>query len=169
MTDENDSVAEPDARLVATAYHEAGHAVMAVLMGRLVHKVTIEPGKSPFGEARLGQCEMGKGRSKSSKDPLEEEALILYAGMVAEAHFTDEYCEQGAKQDLGYIASLLETRVETQKQFEKLQRRLLDKTDYLLAEESNARAVELVAKELLEKTTISGRAVKHFVRQSTGS
>lgn len=171
LTDEGASQAEADggrqARLVATAYHESGHAVMAVLLGRLVHKVTIEPGKSPFGQMRLGQCEMGKGRSKASKDLLEEEVLILYAGMVAEAHFSGKYCESGARQDLANILRLLEPRVKTQKQLERLQKRLLGKTEYLLADDVHARAIKLIASELLEKTTISGRAVRHFFRQAT--
>ena len=94
-------------RLVATAYHEAGHAVMAQSLGRLVQKVTILPGKSQFGEVRLGICEIRKGRSKASKDLLEDEALILLAGMVAEARFTGQYCEQGATQDLRNLQQLL--------------------------------------------------------------
>ena len=54
-------------QLTATSYHEAGHAVMAISLGRLVHKVTIVPGKSQFGDTRLGACEMQKGRSSASK------------------------------------------------------------------------------------------------------
>ena len=33
---------------VATAYHEAGHAVMAMAVGRSIQKVTIAPGKLQF-------------------------------------------------------------------------------------------------------------------------
>lgn len=140
---------------------------MAVSLGRLVHKVTIEPGKSQFGEKRLGRCEMGKGRSKASKDPLEEDVLILYAGMVAEAHFTGQYCKSGAREDLANILRLIEPRVKTQKQLERLQKRLLNKTEHLLADEKYAKAIQMIAVELIEKTTISGRAVQHFFRQAT--
>lgn len=161
---QRDETVSPE--LIATAYHEAGHAVMAVLQGRLVHKLTIVPGKSAFGHKRLGLCEMGKGRSKASRDHLEEEVLILYAGMVAEAHFTGEYCEAGALQDLAVASRILESRANSQSQLERLQRRLLDKTEHLLADEEHAEAVRLVAGELLRRTTISGRSVRHFCNQA---
>jgi hypothetical protein len=76
-------------RLAATAYHEAGHAVMALSLGRLIQKVTILPGKSQFGEVRLGACEIRKGRSKASKDLLEDEALILLAAWLLKLALLD--------------------------------------------------------------------------------
>ncbi|MCO8122659.1 cell division protein FtsH [Stieleria sp. TO1_6] len=153
-------------RLMATAYHEAGHAVVALSLGRLIQKVTILPGKSQFGVARLGACEIRKGRSKASKDPVEDEALILLAGMVAEARFTGQYCQQGATADLRTLRRLLHNRASSEGQMERLQRRLLDKTEHLLRDEGHAMAVEMIARELIEKTTISGRAVRHFFAQA---
>jgi len=49
---------------------------------------------------RLGTCKIQKGRNKPTKDWLEDEVMILYAGMVAESGFTKQYCEIGAAQDL---------------------------------------------------------------------
>ena len=46
--------------LRATAYHEAGHAVMAMILGRAVQKVTIVPGQSHLGAQRLGACHLQK-------------------------------------------------------------------------------------------------------------
>ena len=34
----------------ATAYHEAGHAVMALALGRTVHRVTILPEREHLGQ-----------------------------------------------------------------------------------------------------------------------
>lgn len=153
-------------QLTATAYHEAGHAVMAVSLGRSIQKVTIKPGRSQFGEAQLGVCELKKGRSKRSKDLLEDEVLILFAGMVAEARFTGQYSPQGASQDLRVIGRLLDRRANSPRQIERLQRRLLDKTEHLLHDEGHAQAIEMIAQELIEKTIISGRAVRHFFDQA---
>ena len=162
-----DCNADPVAlRLIATAYHEAGHAVMAQSLGRLVQKVTILPGKSQFGQARLGICEIRKGRSKASKDQLEDEALILLAGMVAEARFTGQYCQSGAAQDLRNLQRLLQHRANSEAQLESLQRKMLAKTEHLLHADGPSRAIELVACELLQKQTISGRAVRHFFEQA---
>jgi ATP-dependent Zn protease len=153
------------AKLTATAYHEAGHAVAAVSLGRPIQKVTISPGQTLAG-VRLGHCEMKKGRSKGSSDWLEDQVLILFAGMVSEAKFTGRYCTSGAAEDLRIIDRLLESRAGNERQSQRLHRRMLSKTEYLLDDEAHAQAIESIAAELLEKTTISGRAVKHFFDQA---
>lgn len=153
-------------KLTATAYHEAGHAVMALSLERAVQKVTIKPGRSEFGQSRLGVCQIGKAKPKASRNLLEDDVLILFAGMVAESQFTGHYCQRGAAEDLRLIERLLENRVSTQKQFDRLHRRLLDKTEHELADDANSKAVELIANELIEKETISGRAARHFYRQA---
>ncbi len=146
----------------ATAYHEAGHAVMALSIGRPVQKVTVMPRKTPSGSVRLGVCEMQKGRSKSSKNWIDDDVLILFAGMVSEARFTGQYCRQGASQDLRDIKRLLLHRARDERQLERVQKRLLAKAEHLLNEQGNALAIELIARELIEKGSISGRAVRHF-------
>jgi len=153
--------------LRATAYHEAGHAVVAFLVGRPVEKVTISPAQMQTGGRRLGACKVQKGRSKASSDPLEDEVLILFAGMVAERMLTGRYCLHGAAQDLRAVKRLLGTRAASERQLDRLSRRMLDKTEYLLSDPVNARAVELIADELVEKETVSGRAVRHFVTQAS--
>lgn len=157
---------QSELQLTATAYHEAGHAVMASLVGRPIQKVSIAPGKLQTGGGRLGVCQIQKGRIKASKDWLEDEVMILFSGMVAEAHFTGQYCQDGAGQDLRGITRLLRTRPGTERQLEKVQRRMLDKTEHLLRDEPNAQAIRWIAEELLAKTTISGRAVKHILHQA---
>ena len=140
---------------------------MATIVGRPIQKVTICAANLSMGGLRLGACKIRKGRSKPSKDWLEDEALIFFAGMVAESRVTGQYCEKGARQDLRVVKRLLsQTRATSPRQLEKLERRLLDKTEYLLSEEPHAKAVEMVAKELMEKTTISGRAVVHLFNQA---
>lgn len=157
---------EMTAERAATAYHEAGHAVMAISLGRSIHKVTIVAGRTQYGGAKLGSCELQKGRSRSTKDVLEDEVLILLAGMVAEAHFTGHYCPQGAAQDLRGVERLLCTRAKSQKQHEKLHRRMLDKTEHLLQDSANSDAIRKVAAELIKKNTLSGRAVRHFFSEA---
>jgi len=148
--------------LKATAYHEAGHAVMALFLGRPIDKVTISPGKSAIGVERLGACHMKKGRGKGSKDWLEDEVMILLAGMVAESQITGQYCAAGAAQDLRFVRRFLQSRAEGERQVERLERRLLSKTENHLSDRALWSAIEKIAAELLKNQTISGRSARHL-------
>ncbi len=154
-------------QLTATAYHEAGHAVMALALGRLVQKVTVVARKSQVGGTQLGVCQMKNGRSKASRNLLDDEVMILFAGMVAEARYTGQYCQQAARQDLRTIKRLLCDRVSNQSQHDRLHRRLLDKTEHVLSRNGHPQAIELIANELIQKLTVSGRAVRHHYEQTT--
>lgn len=162
----NQNASQAEIELTATAFHEAGHAVMAISLGRPVQKVTIAPGRMETGGTRLGACELRKGRGRASQDVIEDEVLILLAGMVAEARFTGRYCPHGATQDLRTVQRVLESRANTQRQLERLQRRLLEKTEHLLSDDAHVAAIESIARELIEKTSISGRAVRHHFDQA---
>ena len=163
---QRDLTASELSRLTATAFHEAGHSVMALSLGRTVGKISIEPSKPQYGTARLGTCLVDKERYKASKTWLEDEVMILLAGMVAESFVTEKYCQQGAAQDLRSARRLMETRIKTQRQLERLEKRMLRLTEHQLAESAEREAIEAIAKELLEKRTISGRAARHHYRQA---
>lgn len=165
--DNNDAPAETATpKLVAVAYHEAGHAVMAVSLGRSIQKATIVPAQIQTGGVRLGTVKMHQVRNQGTHDMLEDSVMILFAGMVAEAQFTGSYCPGGAASDLRAIERLLATRANTQRQLEKLHRRMLDKTEHMLGDQVHEKAIELVAAQLLEHQTIKGRLVKHFLNQA---
>lgn len=140
----------------ATAHHEAGHAVIAMALGRPVQKVSIQPDSK-----RLGWCAFKKGAFRPTDDWLEREILISLAGLAAEAKFTGEYGWAGATHDLRIVQKLATQRAG-EAQSEKLQRRMLAKVENLLSGEGNWLAVELMAAELLRKREISGRAARHF-------
>ncbi|MGJ8672873.1 M50 family metallopeptidase [Rubritalea sp.] len=141
-----------------TAYHEAGHAVMAILMGRSVQKVSIIPSQN-----RLGAVTMQKGRAKQVQDKLEAEMLILLAGMAAEGRKSGQYNLVGASQDLRMVEKLALSRAGNPKQATKLIHKTLDKTQHLLSNKANWSAVKAIAKELLENESISGRAAVHHL------
>src|SRR5215831_19274057 len=82
---------------VATAYHEAGHAVAALALDRPVVKVSILADRD-----RAGICFFGKSVYRPSEDWLEREVLIALAGLAAEARQTGEYDHDAAARDLRY-------------------------------------------------------------------
>ncbi len=146
----------PDPRQL-TAYHEAGHAVIALVVGRSLQKVTIAANRE-----RLGLCHIQKGRSKQSKDWLEDEILILMAGMASEARLSGTYNQSGADQDLRMARRFAMMRAGNAKQAERLERKLLTKTEHLLSDEQTWDAVVKIAADLLARETISGRAAQHW-------
>jgi ATP-dependent Zn protease len=140
----------------ATAYHEAGHAVMALALGRPVHRVSV----LPDGQF-LGLCRFGKGIFRPSEDWLEREILIALGGIAAEAIHTGDYAWDGAARDRQYVRGLAVQRAG-ERQAERLERRLLAKAEHLLAQQGHWRAVELIAAELRQRGVISGRAARHL-------
>jgi hypothetical protein len=138
----------------ATAYHEAGHAVMALALGRVVHRLTIHPDRD-----HLGLCQFGKGTSRPTDDWLEREILIALGGLAAEARHTGNYGWEEAGKDRQFVASLCVQRAG-ERQAERLERRLLAKAEHLLARPGHWEAVELIAAELLKRGAISGRAAR---------
>ena len=148
--------ATPLADAVATAYHEAGHAVVALILDRPVHRVSVLPNRD-----RLGQCEFGKSRFRPSEDWVETELLISLAGMAAEARHTGTYDLVAAGQDLRYVRRLALQRT-SERALERFEKRMLSKVEHILADDGHWRAVELIAAELVKLGTISGRAARHL-------
>jgi hypothetical protein len=83
--------------LPVVAYHEAGHAVMASLVGRKVECATIEPegmtaGHPVHDRSVLVARGNGEERLGSQRKPLLEEVIrevmVDYAGVLAQAKFT---------------------------------------------------------------------------------
>ena len=147
----------------ATAYHEAGHAVVAMALGRPVQRVSVLP-RQEF----LGVCHFGKGVFRPSKDWLEQEVLMSLAGMVAEARRTGEYDRAAAGRDLMYVRRLAVQRAG-ERQADRLERRLVAKVENLLADEGHWRAVELIVAELMRCGSISGRAAQHLFDRGVAS
>ena len=139
-----------------TAYHEAGHAVMALVLDRPVQHVSVLPSRQ-----YLGMCQFRKGVFRPSKDWLVHEILIALAGIAAEARHTGLYAWAGAARDLKYVRRLAIQRAGD-RQAERLERRLLAKTENLLADDNHWHAVETIARELLRLGSISGRAARHL-------
>jgi ATP-dependent Zn protease len=144
----------------ATAFHEAGHAVAALALGRPVHRVSV------LGDREhLGTCHFGKAVFRPSEDWLEREMLIALAGLAAEARHAGRYAWEGAGRDLQYAAELARQRAGGARQAERLQKRMLSKVEHLLGQEGNWRAVERIAAELLRYGALSGRAARHLYEE----
>jgi ATP-dependent Zn protease len=143
-----------------TAYHEAGHAVMALALGRPVNRVTVHP-NGRFD----GLCTFGKAVFRPSEDWVEREILIALAGLAAEAMHTGEYAWDAAEQDRNYVKGLALERAGNARQAERLEKRMLSKAEHILSKEENWQAVERLAAELLRSGEVSGRAARHIYEE----
>ena len=146
---------------LVTAYHEAGHAVVALALDRPVHRVSVLP-----NQEHLGKCEFRKGVQRGSVDFIEQEILISLAGMAAEARLTGRYDRGGAGRDLRYVRTLALQRA-TEKQLDRYERRMLSKVENLMGDDTLWAAVESIAKELMAHGQISGRAALHLFKRAT--
>ncbi|MBN9122901.1 MAG: cell division protein FtsH [Planctomycetes bacterium] len=144
-----------------TAYHEAGHAVIALALGRTIHKVSVLPNRE-----RLGECRFGKGNVRATDDWVEREILIALGGPAAEARHTGAYAPNEAKEDLRFVRRLALER-KSDRAVERYEQRMLGKVEYMLADEGVWKAVELIAAELLKHGAISGRAARHLFELAT--
>lgn len=144
----------------ATAYHEAGHAVVAVLLGKAVHRVSVVP-KWTWA----GKCEFGPGQHKRAESWIEREVLVSLAGLAAEARHTGSYDRVGAARDLLFVRQTLRHRT-TSRGWERLERRMLSKVEAMLADDVAWNAVTRIAEALLQHGTISGRMVQHLVAEA---
>jgi len=146
-----------DANKLATAYHQAGHAVVALILGRSIEKLSVVR-----NSIRLGVVQLGKGRFGRKQDYYENEALILLGGLVSEEKHTGVYNWGGADQDLRALRRLSLARVTRDQDADKLERKLLDKTSHLLEQDEHWKCVERIVQELMRCDTISGRAARHL-------
>jgi hypothetical protein len=140
-----------------TAFHEAGHAVAALVLGRPVAWVSIQPDRK-----YLGVCAFDKGVFRRSEDWVEREGVIALAGVAAEAGFTGELDWAGAAHDRDYALRLARGRNGDDRKAERLVKRWLSKADHLLGRGDAWEAVERIAQELVRKDEISGRAARHL-------
>ena len=142
-----------------TAYHEAGHAVVALALGRPVLGVSVLPRRQAPGRLRVSQGSIpavgglagtrsaDRARRDRRRGPSYRHLRLGQRGP-----------RPGTCPQPGGAAS-------GRAQAERLERRLLAKVEHLLGKEGHWRAVELIAREMVLRGEISGRTARHLFEQ----
>jgi hypothetical protein len=142
------------------AYHEAGHFVVAHVLGLGVLDVTIEP----KGET-LGRVESDEGEP-TSVESLLHQVIELYAGYEAWVRFdpsSEEKARLGASEDdeqaNGYLLRLGKKGPDQERELRERAKQLV---------EEHWRAIEALANELLEAGRISVCAGELIIEVAKG-
>jgi hypothetical protein len=160
------------AELVATAYHEAGHAVAAHALGRAFTRVSIEP----IGDT-LGRCSFrppgewfrpDERLDGATRRRLEERIMISLAGPEAEARFTGVHDEEAAEEDVerafAHACFMTGDEAEAWAYLDWLRHRTLN----LMRRAGLDDAVEALATELLERTEVGYRRGRAIIEDAMG-
>jgi len=156
----------------ATAYHEAGHAVVATLLGREVKTVTIKPEGDDNGQTVWTEKTEDEIRNLMKRGFVDLYMMIIsFAGPIAEARF-DTDNPVGALKDHGSARNFAHCTwphgEQTGREYEPdclAARRALDGArEQALAEvTSHWGIIEDVARRLFDDKTLTGEQVANLV------
>jgi ATP-dependent Zn protease len=143
-----------------SAYHEAGHAVCAVLIGIFLSRSFLSPDVND-DDAGTTFVKMPQA---DNEEEISKSVIYLLSGGFAEAKFVGkEYDSRGAYKDAQQAVALL--RGYNVEQRRALTKRCAEAATTLL--DSNWKAVESVAAELLKSISIGGDVVEKMVKRHT--
>ena len=160
----------------ATAYHEAGHCVAAILYGRTIRYVTIAPGKR---KNRQGQVMVGRRlirrvkvapSAEQTKADVNAALIGCYAGGICESASTGRPVEPSSITDdhnaaVGMVSAFLGEDA-TPAILQDALVRLYQESQKLFMSPKACRAVRHIADALIVRRTLTGGEVKRLVLQA---
>ena len=159
-----------DNRKLATAYHEAGHAVAAFHLGAALGKVSI---KADPEDGSLGRCHtpLPKWFNPDDIDARTHEwvrkhVVISLAGRAAEKLLTGRNNNAGARGDLQYATKLALYVTGSNESAGAYLRWLTLEAGNLVNCEVQKVAIEAVARELLSRECLPSSDVKDVIRRA---
>ncbi len=148
-----------------TAWHEAGHAMMAVLCGGEIERVTVEP---PYddGPARFGDT-VTRWRGLSNRQLVEAEIRVSLAGPIAEMIYRGESAalelvpEWAADWNAAHEAAI--SICNKQPAARRLLQSVVDEINQLMDSANAWAAVSAIADDLLAHETLDHEQVAYHV------
>jgi hypothetical protein len=157
-------------KLKRTAYHEAGHAVMAYCLNYYIRHVSIIPEGDILGHLQRGQRENVKGAefnpSAGTRNGIEKKAMVSWGGNVAEylltRHKFRTVSEQD-EQDVFYCLLYLSSNAQEAGAYSDW---LWYRTKTMLQASWHWAATEALARELFDHRYIGGNRVRQIIKES---
>jgi ATP-dependent Zn protease len=154
--------------LEATAYHEAGHAVATIELGRAVRRLTILPDAE---QSSRGHCQgttegewfhpayNSDGRTRAR---VEQRLMITLAGAIAERHFTGHRNNVGASADDAKAVGLARSFCGSTREADAYLGWLAVRTELLITHPLHWPTVKALATALLTEKMLSGKRVREI-------
>ena len=142
---------------VSSAFHESGHAVIAILLGVAVDAVELLPeGSNPCGKFRFGAVR---------QDQADLVAIIAKSGLIAELVFNPSASRSPRRQDERIAMRACRGRLDTL--FPASRARFMRNAELqaLQLVAAHLPVIAALAQQLLAKGKLSGQEVTDFVRQ----
>lgn len=156
----------------ATAYHEAGHAVVMAWHNRAIRHVSIVPTGDAAGFVIPGKAkqeleERGAILSASGRIWVENEIVICLAGGLAAERLTGEPYEDPTVPGSDYwqATNLAVMVCRSQEETDAFLQWLLERTKNVIALPAIWEAIEDLAAALLADKSLSGRKARRLIRR----
>lgn len=164
-------------RLTATAFHEAGHALMAYLQRIPFRSITVvpDPGADTLGRVLMGRwpdwanLDSNKYREKAAREYFQRRMRVDMAGQIAEVHHRGRRVRFGLHQDNG---NAVDSAFDLWGGRKDTAQAMLDWLYLDTRDRQTAPAVwpslEVLADALLVHRTLGARAVHSCIRDAIG-
>lgn len=142
----------------AIAYHEAGHAIVAIILNARFRYVTMKEDENSLGHVKYYNRKFFKNiewkfPTPLEKEKIEKELIVGSAGFIAEKKFTGRGNKIGARSDWTKLAMLTMTFKGSQKQVNAYLKYISITAAELVSSEWDP--ITLFASELLKRETLS--------------
>ena len=156
-------------RLEATAYHEAGHAVMAHTLGVRMHGASIIADGDVLGHVRFKKPrwlifeELSGEATPRAQNWIERNIQVAYAGQLTEKMYMGRSNQGGARADDEGMADLALCACGSAEEARAFLQWLELRAAAPLGTPRFKVAVEAVARELLARKKLTGREIKKTI------
>jgi len=147
------------------AFHEAGHAVMAFILGRQIRRATIRQMRGLSGHVEFERAASGVSEAMEHyRRPIEADVLVLLAGRAAECELTLGSPPSHAGLDRENARALLRLLEDCDEVISSWMRYLLVRAQSILQEEWPA--VYSVARALMRDEELDGDGVAQAIAEA---
>lgn len=160
----------PAKRIIATAYHEAGHAVAARILGARVDKVSIVPDENYSGhvlhENLLRGLNLECDNSNRVRLRIERKVKISLAGPEAQRHFSSRSWQHyHGQRDHENVIDFLSCVTRSDEELRAYCRLLEIQTRQLVTQPFIWSQIGSLAEKLLKAKVLTGKQVKEFLKE----